>query len=212
MAYYPRHVVVSPPVGEFLPFSDTAVAVTKRLREVGRRAAQAAGLTAGASVVHLHRIRDSMKGEVHRMARYRKVHRWEVVRTWYPSWLDVVFWSPHLHMVAYGKVDLDAFRKAFPGWVLRVVRRLPGRDAIQHVSFYLLSHAPPLRTGHVVTYWGGLGYNQLKKTAAWRVAEPCLCPECGAPMVRYDPAFGVTDEEFIFKQSYATFKYIGPPL
>ena len=54
---------------------------------------------------------------------------------------DIWAFSPHFHILCYGRIDTTGFRKANPGWVIKKVHPREKIRSIRHTAAYLLTHA-----------------------------------------------------------------------
>jgi hypothetical protein len=166
-SFFSRHVIISPPPALLKPTGDPRElqGMWRACMMVGR----ASGLIGGAAIMHWYRIADDGPRGKDRYKEIRESGRWR----------DLVTWSPHLHTLAYGKVDHNAVP---PGWVVRVLGRLGSRDKVGHRMYYALDHASP-GPGHVLRYFGDCGYNKLLEDHVYRSHVPLKCLKCGADMV-----------------------------
>lgn len=48
--------------------------------------------------------------------------------------------SPHFHILCYGRIDTTAFRKDHPGWVIKKIHAKEKIRSIRHTCAYLLTH------------------------------------------------------------------------
>jgi hypothetical protein len=168
----------------------------KKIRDSVVRVARRSGLWGGSLVMHWYRMNDNVKED----------YRWEDVRHHQPSWRDVVHWSPHGHLAAYGKVDLDRLP---PGWVVKVIRRLPAEEEVAKTIFYQLSHTSQVGALASLVYWGCCSVRALRRTAAYRLAMdvPCLAEECPGMLVWLDEETGEpTNQLLIEKRRYEDYK------
>lgn len=49
--------------------------------------------------------------------------------------------SPHFHVLCYGRIDTNKFRKDNPGWVIKKIHPREKIRSIRHTAAYLLTHA-----------------------------------------------------------------------
>ncbi len=49
--------------------------------------------------------------------------------------------SPHFHILCYGRIDTTSFRKRNPGWVIKKVHPRERIRSIRHTAAYLLTHS-----------------------------------------------------------------------
>jgi hypothetical protein len=113
------------------------------------------------------------------------------------NWEDYYYFSPHFHVVAYGKIlDVFAFEEMYPGWKYQnkgVVNNVGG------LAHYLLSHMAVIpgrreivQWGHCVpaiperkglTWFGRLSSACLGKDETGITYHPVLCGLCGCELV-----------------------------
>ena len=67
-----------------------------------------------------------------------------VFHPWRQSWKKNIgqFWelSPHFHIIMYGRIDTDQFRKDNPGWIIKKIHSRQRIRSIRHTVAYLMTH------------------------------------------------------------------------
>lgn len=180
----PRHLVISPPeVGPeawahrfaAATTEEESADVTRRLVIKGNKLAHRMGLVAWAILPHLHRCEEKDGGG----ERYRRSEK---------------YWSPHLHLIAFGRaVPFDDFRKLSRGWLYvnldskkqkdGTIRRVKRRKIKETVA-YVLSHAPLYENKRCYSY-GGLASPRSMVIDSETVERiPVICP-CSAEVQVY---------------------------
>lgn len=138
------HAVVSPPEGSL----STLVEVYDGFRDAYQLAREK-GVRGGVAVFHGFRVTEETK-EAFRDADYDG-GIWRYVRSERPeSWRDLVYWSPHFHIIGLSR-DFEADDPdAQDGWVARRIRSLEpmmslsnpeSYDDVVGLTRYLMSHA-----------------------------------------------------------------------
>lgn len=187
----PRHVVLSPPasvvnhlierINRWLPDHPGEAfdsEFTRRFREVVYREIEGLGLGGAGVVIHLWRT----------TSRAKRLHNesGSDLRIW--DWLrpredleDLVVFSPHAHLVAYGSmIPAGEFYNISCGWVYRNLDEVYNLEGL---LFYLLGHVQVINGRVSITYAGCLSPRKLKTTKTEVVREDLLCEECGSVMV-----------------------------
>lgn len=144
--------------------------------------ALALGFTGGVLVPHPWRIRPECKKGINDIASKTHQHRYNVVRG-LPDWRAAVYYSPHYHMIAYGKgIDVEAGSDEY---VYKVIRKIPTLEDAQALAFYLLSHTHIPTSSRKATYrhFGVCTSQKLKPTRSFKRTEVVKCPGCGKAMV-----------------------------
>ena len=193
--FFPRHVIISPPPALLGPTGDP-----RELQGMWRAClmvARAAGLTGGAALMHWYRIAPGGPSGKDRYKIIRESGRWR----------DLMTWSPHMHMTAYGKVDHYAVP---PGWVVRVLGRLRNRDEVGRRLYYALDHASP-GPGHVLRYFGECSYNKLLEEHVYLHHVPLLCMRCGTEMIVAGDTGCSHPVSILVARWFGTFKIKGKP-
>ena len=194
IVHHPRHIIISPPVG-YGPISEGTQETAKRIRDGLIRAAKRSGLWGGSLVVHWYRMNEGIEET-----------RWEDVRHHHPCWRDVVHWSPHGHLAAYGRVDLGRLQ---PGWVVKVARKLRDEESVAKAVFYHLSHTCLVGGLASLVYFGCCSTHALRRTAVHRLSMdvPCLAEDCPGMLVWLDEETGEpTDQLLIQKRRYEDYE------
>lgn len=135
------------------------------------------GCTGGSMVIHLWRTNDNVPGYL------EGVKKWDWVRA-RKDWRKFVKFSPHAHIIGYGY--LKPQEKGQENFEYKNMGPLRGRKEIEAVAFYNISHASIGKGISAVTYFGCCSYSKLKPVKKGIYHEDCLCPDCGAVMVRED--------------------------
>lgn len=168
----------------------------KELRNAAHIWLEASGLKAYVIVPHFERIRDEYKDFCQNLADMRnealppekpKYNRYTVL-TDNPNRGEYVYFSPHIHVIAYGEaIPTDTWKDIMPGVVLvnhsakkdkkysKKKKQTP-EGAVKAIAYYLLTHAPLVKNdkGTVMdlyTYGGFLHSSKLRKMK--------ICPVCG---------------------------------
>lgn len=176
------------------------------LRKEFRRWLRAAGLDrAGIAVIHPFRIKDEYQDIAVQYAKKKnteraggpKYNRYTALAT-RSDWREFFDFSPHVHVVAYGKaVDTNDFRRACPGVVLvnhsayhKRDQRLDNPKRLRGLVAYLLTHAAAVKGKDSYTLFGDLHSSKLQK---FRICPDCkerlplsegpACPHCGREML-----------------------------
>lgn len=218
-AYKPRHVSFSMPSTEYHKLARLSPEDReKAVRSWGQKMAKEAGLTAGAIVVHLFRIRKEYQqwcnDEASRInaehssqrQQFRRENRYTVIPR--DDWKNFVVFAPHVHVVGYGfLMDAATFHER-TGIVYRIHnggKQMRHRDDVSRAVFYLLSHVSPVGGRQVVTYFGTISYNKLVCIEENEREEIERCPDCGAPRVYADTGEyvvkRVVDRVFLLKDT-----------
>lgn len=184
--YLPRHVSIHPPQGLIVPGDDAL----QQLYDEGRKIAAVLGLTAAAAIPHPYRLNKDTRDAVEAAAAGNNLNRYEWALS-QPNWPDLVHFSPHLHLIAYGPLmDADAFHK-MTGWTYRnhdgdgdVGRS--GTD-LRRTVYYLLTHAWVLGNHRIVRYWLGMSTHRLACIDAGYAVKTEPCPVCACDMVKTPP-------------------------
>lgn len=176
------HVTISPPPDE-LPMTPEGVT---RARRKAYDIAREHGVIGGPVITHCFRPTEAAKADYREASTHKKIWRW--IRENEASWRDMVYWSPHFHIV--GVVDSESVdpetgrpghvepgQDRADGWVFKNIRSLeryngPGdmegmKDMVGLVR-YLLSHAsfPADEDRQVITWFGALSGRTFDPEAA----------------------------------------------
>lgn len=114
--------------------------------------AEGKGVRGGASILHCYRVKDEIKDLIE-LERERDEYEggdWKWVREHERHWRDLVYWSPHVHVIGWvGSNDVKpGDTDADDGWVWKNIRSLEpqylhqaeGYEDVGGLSMYLLSH------------------------------------------------------------------------
>lgn len=192
----PRHFMISPPAlvvnkavertwraidEKYLHEDDWGRIFIEKFRYEAYKAARIADLDGGAVITHLYRIRKEEHRYIMDECEKRGFKdRWEFVIN-QSDWRDYIYWSPHVHLVAYGTaIPTGAFYDQSGEWAIRMIREA---STVQGLMYYLLSHAPVINGRLSVTYLGCLSPQRLRCTKIESAREEVLCPQCGNPLV-----------------------------
>lgn len=175
--------------------------ILTRVKRWGQKVAKQAGVTADLPVPHLFRIRDEYKkwanDEASRInaenrasrKQCRKENRYTIIMKC-PNWREMLYYSPHIHMICYGYLENSRTFYDRTGIVYKIHNKgqpLKSRDDVSRVIYYLLSHASPSDDGsHILTYNGQISYNKMLCVDENEREEVERCPECGAPRIYED--------------------------
>lgn len=140
------------------------------------------GFTGGVLVPHPWRIRPECKQMINDIASSNHTHRYNVVRG-LPDWRAVVYYSPHYHMLGYGKGI--AIPKDSTEYLYKIISKPGSLDAAQNLAFYLLSHThiPTSARKASYRYFGTCTSQKLKPTWTYKHSDTMKCSECGKEMV-----------------------------
>ena len=187
--YDARHITISPDPMVF-PFLDASTDALRYLMEEGRRVCVTLGITAAAAIPHPYRIKKEYKHLVSMFAAAEGVNRY-VWALRQDNWGDLVYFSPHIHLLAYGPLmDAEEFEHK-TGWIYR--NHDEGGDsgragvALVGTVFYLLTHAWVRGNHKAVRYWFGMSSRRLECRLLPAIHEPILCPVCESHAVTVPP-------------------------
>lgn len=223
----PRHGILSPPSSVINAVYDRTV---KAMVKAGTQDSQEAqyiflekfryeiyktldilGIDGAAVIIHLDRITKTGKEIYHEDQPGRSAWDWILDR---PDWRDLVAFSPHVHIIFYGRaIETGDFYDKSGGWVFK-----NRGDALtpQGLAYYELSHAPVIHGRLSVTYWGCLSPRRLQAVEERTETEPVICRECGAPMVFADvdldgQVLDLTDRPLLGRHRVKIYKVVDPP-
>lgn len=90
-------------------------------------------------------------------------------------------YGPHFHTICTGWVkNYDKIKGRLNGWIVKNHRV---RKSIGATAYYQLSHAGVRAGNHVVTWYGSMAWNKLKKIPEPPAERP-TCPVCGGNLHR----------------------------
>jgi hypothetical protein len=182
--FMPQHIDISPPP-EIVPFDHPSPEALAWLLDEVNRKLDVLGVVAAAVVPHPYRIRPERLRLVNDMASRADQNRYEWALS-QPDWYDYVYFSPHAHLIVYGKlIHVYAFEK-LTNWQYHnhsVKRPIHSRDDVVAILRYLLSHAWVRNNNKAVRYLRGMSSTKLLVTEK-KFEEPVLCPVCHAHAVR----------------------------
>jgi hypothetical protein len=184
--YLSRHISLHPPEG----FIKQGPGALQRLYSEGRKAAAVLGVAAAAVIPHHDRLVRITKDKVQEAADLAGINRYEWALS-QSNWSDLVRYSPHLHLEAYGPLmDADEFHEK-TGWTYRNHDgdKDSGRsgDDLTQTLYYLLTHAWVRDNHRVVRYWGGLSTHRLKRVDMGYEFKTEPCPICQCDCVKTPP-------------------------
>lgn len=194
--YKARHISLSP---DFVPYQDATKESLQWLYNEGNRLTKLLGITGCAVISHPYRIKSEMESLVSLLAKREKINRYQwALKQEHPG--DYLYFSPHLHLIAYGKfMDSDAFHE-LTGWIYRNHddNDKAGRqeNELRKTLYYLLTHAWTKDNTVVLRYWGDLSNKRLQKILIDERIEPILCPVCETHMVKQLPDVLQSDGSF----------------
>jgi len=141
-------------------------------------------------IAHPYRIKPEMETFVNFASKKEQKNRYQWALN-QKNWSDYLYFSPHLHLIAYGKfMNSDEFH-AKTGWIYKNHddNQKAGRqdDELQKTIYYLLTHAWTKDNSVVLRYWGDLSNKRLQKIQIDERVEPLLCPECNTHMIKKLP-------------------------
>jgi hypothetical protein len=170
-----------------IPFTEPTSEALQWLYNEGSRVSMLLGVVGCVVVAHPYRIRKEFARVVNDSATIEGVNRyiWALRQK---NWQDFVYFSPHLHLHAFGRfMDSDDFHK-LTGWVYRNHDDddKAGREGNELTKsiYYLLTHAWVRDNNKAVRYWGNLSNKRLEMRQVDTIKEPMLCPGCGVHMVK----------------------------
>lgn len=178
-----RHIVLSPPPG-LITFSEhDAGRSLGQLFDKARPMLTLLGVAAASAVPHPYRLKPALKEAVQEAADLAGCNRYEYALS-RGNWRDLVNYSPHLHLMAYGPLmNSEDFEKE-TGWTYRNYDGDgdDGRtgDELTKTFYYLLTHAWVRGNHKIVRYFKGLSTHELKCTDIGFTlkTEPCKVCQC----------------------------------
>ena len=181
-SYAPRHFVLE---GQGLDWS------------AYKRTALQLGCTGGLIVLHPYRIKKNYQRMFDLESARTGINRYDLVRQ---SALgkDALEFSPHAHVIGYGRLRDIAPNGTFQ---YRMLRKLPDQAAIERTAYYLFSHALlPTEGQKGVKYFGCCSYNKLMPSWQGTCHDNLRCDQCGATMLNENSLlFGIKEVVLITK-------------
>ena len=187
---YPKHIIISPPYGEFHEGDDISF-WRKKIYKI----ALSFGVMGGSVVFHPYRIKNEIKDELSLfVGNGDSGGYWELIHEnvlGLESWRDYVIWSPHFHVVGFmPKIQIKS-NKLYEesGFVYKVVKydnkfKIPNGKIKVIVNYLLTHHAyDENKTGY--TYFGILSYNKSSIIAKEKEIESIKCPLCQSNMQKW---------------------------
>jgi hypothetical protein len=195
-SYHARHVSLSPSAEQIKSAGHTKPTpeALTWLYDTANDLLDELGITATAVIAHPYRIKPEYKRIVNDQASDSGMNRY----TWALSqdnWYDYVYFSPHLHLLCFGKLMCSELFEAKTGWIYRNHKSRSGEDLPKTIR-YLLSHAWVQGNSKVVRCWRGMSTRNLGSVLISRICQPVLCPVCGSPLVQVYPTH--PDQELKF--------------
>jgi hypothetical protein len=150
----------------------------RRFREKVYHQLVVLGLDGAAVDIHLWRTTARAKALHNESGSELRIWDWLRVRE---DLQDLVRFSPHAHLPAYGPMlEAGEYYDTSGGWVYR---NLGDIYNLEGLLVYLLGHTQVIRDRVSITYTGCLSPRKLKTTVAVPMREEVLCDECGSVMV-----------------------------
>jgi len=190
----------------------------KELRNAAHIWLEKSGLKAYVIIPHFERIKDEYKEFCQNLADMRnevlppgkpKYNRYTVL-TDNPNRGEYVYFSPHIHVIAYGgAIATDAWKDTVPGVVLvnhsakrkpksfRDHKKQTPKEAVKAIAYYLLTHAPLVKNekGSVMDLYTYGGYLHSSKLRKMKICQVCgernegsatVCRACEVPLYRLE--------------------------
>jgi len=184
--YYPNHIDISPHP-DIVPFDKPSPECLSWLLEEVNDRLDVLGVVAAALIPHPYRIRDECKRYVNDKASEAHVNRyvWALKQD---NWFALVYFSPHVHAITYGKLRHVHDFERLTNWQYHNHGRTKSREDVLKVSKYLLSHAWVRGNSKTVRYVRGMSSTKLL-VISQDDNLPDLCPVCHTHAVRV-PYYG----------------------
>jgi hypothetical protein len=182
--YKARHVSLS--FGD-CPYTEGSKEAKEWLFKCGRKAVEVLGIVGCLVIPHPYRIKSEYKNFVNlAVLKEKNTNRYAWVMK-QPNWHDYIEFSPHLHLVGFGKLmNFTTFHHK-TGWVYKNHdhKQDLGRegDDLSRTIYYLLSHAWARDNKNVLRYWGDLSNKRLTRDKIETIKEAVLCPVCKTHML-----------------------------
>lgn len=178
--YTARHVSLSPPA-RLLPVTEDLTEILNWMVQEANKLYDDLGVRAAYVVVHPYRLVPQYEAYVSEMAKRagKNRYRWAFEQ---PNWRELIYFSPHLHLIFYGYLeDAKTFYER-TGWTYRMHRARKEKDLPRTIN-YLLSHAWVVGNPKIMRYYRGMSQSKLGCTIR-RYKVPIYCLTCGARLVR----------------------------
>ena len=178
----PRHFSVNIPF-DMVPYDKPGPDALVWLMDTVRDALKLAGARAVAAIPHPYRIKPEYKKIAAQFALASGQNRYEWVLN-QANWSDLVYFSPHVHILVYGKLLDGVVFELLTGLILvnHDENNPAGRDeeSLKKTVFYLLTHAWVRDNEKAVRYWFGMSAKSLGCLVdkGEKVPMPCPVPEC----------------------------------
>lgn len=185
--YFPNHIDITPDPA-IVPFDRPTKECLDWLMEEVNSRLDVLGVVAASVIAHPYRIRDEYKRYVNDEASKAGCNRyvWALAQ---PDWYNLVYFSPHVHALIYGKLLKSPEFYRLTGWQYHNHGRLSSRTDVIKVLKYLLSHAWVRGNSKTIRNLRGMSSTKLLVTQV-KDRQPDLCPVCRAHNVRL-PYWGV---------------------
>lgn len=186
--YDARHISIHPPK-EALPDFENMAEALQWLNDESRDAAKMLGVTAAISFPHPYRIKPEYEAAILEAAGKDEMKRYEWALS-QPNWEDLVYFSPHMHIIAFGHLlnSEEFFKKT--GWTYKNHDEdTKGRSGpvLRQTIYYLLTHAWVNGNHKVARRWFGMSTHNMKRVEDGFALIPVLCPSCHADCVITPP-------------------------
>lgn len=186
---FARHIDISPHPKD-VPFTEPTPEALTWLYDQGVQKARILGLQAAIPIPHPYRIRPEKEAEVAAAAKAAgspNRYMWALAQ---PNWSDLVYFSPHIHIIGYGRLMDSIQFQHKTGWQYHNHdEKTEGRkgDALRGTLYYLLTHAWVNGNHKIVRYWFGMSTHRLKRVDEGYEKIAVACPVCAAACVSTPP-------------------------
>jgi len=192
--YDARHISIHPPKQDLPKFESMSEAL-QWLNDSCRDAAKMLGVTAAISFPHPYRIRPEYEAAILAAAGQDEMKRYEWALA-QPNWEDLVYFSPHMHILAFGHLmpSDEFFEKT--GWTYtNHDEKTKGRSGpvLRQTIYYLLTHAWVTGNHKVARRWFGMSTHKMKRVDDGFALVQVLCPTCKADCVITPPDYTWAD-------------------
>lgn len=183
--YAVRHVALSPPADMVASngFTWASTDALNWLYDEGNRVQRLLGVTGCLVVPHPYRIkREYWEYIASRKETTENRYEW-VMRQ--DNWDEYVYFSPHLHLFAFGKfMDYKTF-KDLTGWLYHNIGYRTGKSLEKSLR-YVLTHAWVKGNNKILRAWGSISNRNLGSEIVSKYWEEDVCdePGCGSLMDR----------------------------
>lgn len=183
--YAVRHIALSPPsdMVSSLGFTWASPDALKWIYAEGNRVQRLLGVTGCLVVAHPYRIKKEYWDRIaSRKETTENRYQW-VMRQ--DDWHEYVYFSPHLHLFAFGKLmDYKKF-KDLTGWLYHNIGYRSGKD-LRNALRYVLTHAWVKGNTKILRSWGAMSNRNFGSEIVEKYWEEDVCqePGCGSLMDR----------------------------